>query len=634
MFRWFTNLSITLKLAGGFGVVLSLTLLAAATGWYNLSGVILRSDRLSQIANLVAYTKDMRTNRLRYQISLSAEDADALANSLGALKETLNALSDEFRDTKDLEVATRQRRAVDDYQARLEELKKAYTQVSAARRTLQREEEDASQSLGKVLEMATAAQDFADLQRVATLNQQLLHTRLKVLFYTADGTVNGEEEAIRNVADTIQAVQNQAKLASPAQVQSYRQAIERLQQYQGALLQFRDELNRSIQVREQMRNLGSDIEELSVTLSQNQARKRDAQESSARTLLALSTALALALGALAALLITRQIVLPLRQLLGIAERIADGDLSQELQVERRDELGQLQASMQRMNLSLRQLIGRIHDGVTQIASAAEQLSAVTGETSAGVHEQRAETDQVATAMNEMTATVQEVARNAEEASQAANTADREAFGGAEAVREAVGQMDRLADEVNGSNDAVQALKRESEKIGSVLDVIKAVAEQTNLLALNAAIEAARAGEAGRGFAVVADEVRALAQRTQQSTEEIADLIVSLQAGTQQAVKKMENSRTLTEHTVELARRAGERLDAITHSTSTIQAMNQQIATAAEEQCAVAEEINRSVINVRNISDQTAAASEQTAASSSELARLGTELQVQVSRFRL
>ncbi|WP_371261939.1 methyl-accepting chemotaxis protein [Pseudomonas sp. ML96] len=236
-------------------------------------------------------------------------------------------------------------------------------------------------------------------------------------------------------------------------------------------------------------------------------------------------------------------------------------------------------------------------------------------------------------MNEMTATVQEVARNAEQASHAANDADRQAKEGESAVNDAVQQMDRLAGEVQRSSAAVNQLRDESDKIGSVLDVIKAVAEQTNLLALNAAIEAARAGEAGRGFAVVADEVRGLAQRTQKSTEEIEALIGSLQQGSQQAAGLMDSSRSLTEATVDLTRRAGSRLGEIADAVSAIQAMNQQIAAAAEEQTAVAEEINRSVINVRDISEQTASASEETAASSIELARLGNDLQILVSRFR-
>ncbi|WP_442964009.1 methyl-accepting chemotaxis protein [Pseudomonas sp. MM211] len=234
----------------------------------------------------------------------------------------------------------------------------------------------------------------------------------------------------------------------------------------------------------------------------------------------------------------------------------------------------------------------------------------------------------------MSATVQEVARNAADASRAASDADREAAQGDRVVAEAIAQIERLAAEVTRSTEAMSHLQKESNKIGSVMDVIKAVAEQTNLLALNAAIEAARAGEAGRGFAVVADEVRGLAQRTQKSTEEIEGLVAGLQQGTQQVANIMQSSRDLTDSTVELTRKAGGSLESITRTVSNIQSMNQQIAAAAEQQSAVAEEISRSVINVRDISEQTAAASEETAASSVELARLGSQLQQMVSHFRV
>jgi methyl-accepting chemotaxis protein len=366
----------------------------------------------------------------------------------------------------------------------------------------------------------------------------------------------------------------------------------------------------------------------------SQSTKRDSDSSFAKTLLASIAALALLLGVFAAWIITRQIVRPLHHVLKDVDRIASGDLGQNSEVNRRDELGQLQRGLQQMTTSLRELIGGISASVVQISSAAEELSAVTEQTSAGVNSQKVETDQVATAMNEMSATVQEVARNAEEASDAAAAADQQAREGDKVVGEAVAQIERLAIEVGNSTAAMGNLREESNKIGGVLDVIKSVAQQTNLLALNAAIEAARAGEAGRGFAVVADEVRSLAQRTQQSTEEIEKLISRLRSGTQEVSDVMESSRVLTDSSVELARRAGTSLENITRAVSTIQSMNQQIASAAEQQSAVTEEINRSVLNVRDISEQTAGASDETASSSIELARLGHELDGLVKRFRL
>jgi methyl-accepting chemotaxis protein len=317
----------------------------------------------------------------------------------------------------------------------------------------------------------------------------------------------------------------------------------------------------------------------------------------------------------------------------MAERIASGDLSHDIATDRHDEMGQLQISMQRMVVNLRNLIGNISRSVTQIAAAAEILSTVTKQTSSGIHTQKNETEQVASAMNEMTATVHEVARNAQHALAAAVTADQQASAGEAVVDQVIDQIERHAFEVEKSTVAMSRLKDESDKIGTVLDVIRSVAMQTNLLALNAAIEAARAGDAGRGFAVVADEVRSLAQRTQRSTEEIEELIVSLQEGTGHVASVLETSRSLTARSVDLTRRAGTSLENITHTVSTIQLMNQQIATAAEQQALVAEEINRSVLNVRDITQRTASASDHTASSSVDLANLGKQLEHIVKQFQ-
>ncbi|MEX3776467.1 methyl-accepting chemotaxis protein [Pseudomonas sp. MYb118] len=410
------------------------------------------------------------------------------------------------------------------------------------------------------------------------------------------------------------------------------QQIEVVKEYAQVLPQLSQPASDAKALYGRLAQLGDHLLTTSQQLIEAQNSKRDADSTTAKSLLAGIGALALVIGALTAWIITRQIVDPLGHTLQAMSRVAQGDLSHDVKVDRRDELGQLQSSLQQMTLALRQLIGGIRHSVVQVASAAEQLSAVTEQTSAGVNSQKMETDHVASAMNQMTATVQDVARNAEEAYRAATTADQQASEGERVVGDAIERIERLAEEVGGSAKAVAHLKGQSDKIGGVLDVIKAVAQQTNLLALNAAIEAARAGEAGRGFAVVADEVRNLARRTQQSTEEIEGLIGGIQSSTLAVSTSMDTSLDMSQSSVEFTRRAVDSLEGITRTVSTIQAMNQQIATAAEQQSAVAEEINRSVINVRDISDQTANASEETAASSVELARLGHELEELVGKF--
>jgi len=639
MNSWFGNISVNMKLGLGFGLVLALTCVLALTGWTSLGGLIDRSNWMSDITQLNAGLTKLRVVRLQYMLTNGDETAaQNVQTTLESFAAQQQKLINSFKSPENVKLLKEQAATIAEYQTSLNKMRNAYRTGNSARDSMSVSAETAYnqiESISKrVQQMDMSEQRFEQFQAITAAKEAFILARYEVRGYTATTNAETEQKAVGQIDAAIASLKSLNAQFAATQQDALRQLESALTSYRSALMAYKNANTDAVQARKEMTDQGTTIVALSEQLYQIQLDRRDAESAQARTFQLISTLLALLVGVIAAVIITRQITRPLQETLAVVERIASGDLTQNVTVTRRDELGVLQQGIARMGVTLRDLISGIRDGVTQIASAAEELSAVTEQTSAGVNSQKVETDQVATAMHEMTATVQEVARNAEEASQAAAAADGEAREGDKVVNEAIAQIERLASEVVRSTEAMSVLQQESDKIGSVMDVIKAVAEQTNLLALNAAIEAARAGEAGRGFAVVADEVRGLAQRTQKSTEEIEGLVAGLQNGTQQVSAVMSNSRALTDSSVALTRKAGASLENITRTVSNIQSMNQQIAAAAEQQSAVAEEISRSIINVRDVSEQTAAASDETAASSVELARLGGQLQQMVSHFRV
>ncbi|RMU75579.1 Methyl-accepting chemotaxis protein, partial [Pseudomonas syringae pv. aptata] len=629
--KWLDNLNVSKKLGLGFAAILLGVLTVTVIGYSSTNLLIERMGKSSKVAEIKA---DVLSARIAAQAYATGPTAAGVQNYAGAL-DTLSRSVDKglqvFVVSSNLAKLRDIKEQVGGLKQTFDQLVGINQKVDEALKPIIKVSDDVSATfenlLNKTIDDTLRAPNETGIRQVkiaGDLRNGMTNFRLVFRRYLSVPNADNRQATYKS-ADALIAQVDAARSQLPVEANAaVDAALVALKQYKVLMTSISDMLQQTEQIRNDLQQQSIATAARADDLAAQQVISAKKEQETAVVQLLSVALVVLLVGIFAAFLITRQITVPLSSTVIAARRIADGDLTHDTSTTRQDELGLLQNTMQHMTVSLRGLIGGIGNGVTQIATAAEQLSAVSEQTSAGVTLQKNEVDQVATAMNEMASTVQEVARNTEDASQAAKQASERAAHGSSVVQHATREIGQLAGEVQQLGQAMQRLTEDSGKIGSVIDVIKAVAEQTNLLALNAAIEAARAGEQGRGFAVVADEVRSLAQRTQNSTTEIEALIQALQKGTGAASGLMDASLQRTEGTVVLARQAEQALVEINQSIGTIEQMSQQISAAAEQQSAVTEEINRSVLSVRDIADQSASATEQSAASTVELARLGSE----------
>ncbi|MFG1495918.1 methyl-accepting chemotaxis protein [Saccharospirillum sp. HFRX-1] len=490
------------------------------------------------------------------------------------------------------------------------------------------------------------------LEAIVNINSNFLMVRIQTAnMLTSDNTATIERYSAN--VDAAQAALEDAKIEfeglmrAPAAIEIYGQMLEGFDQYWPLNERLR-ELALAGREEQAEQILEADLAPLAATISAEiaelvQFQKQRIRDSSTVAQQTFSMARMMILGAIGAVIVlvilcaiwlTRSIVGPIRQAIGVANVVADNDLTGDIDIIGRDEASQMLSALQRMKENLRTTLMSINESSDQLASASEELSAVSRESTQGLQQQSAELDQAATAVTEMTAAIEEVANNANETAQESQQAEERSRYGLEQVGRTISSIESLVTVIKNTATDIADLSSKIADVTSVLDVIRGIAEQTNLLALNAAIEAARAGEHGRGFAVVADEVRSLAQRTADSTHEIERIIEAVEAGSERAVSAMNTSNDSAGHTLETGREAGEALNAIAALISSISNHNTASASAAEQQAKVAREVDRNLITVRDLATQTAAGAEQANSSSQELARLAEQLNKLVGHFKL
>ena len=646
----FANLGMAKKLGVGFVLVLLLTALVAAIGVWSLHTISQRFDGLKQMSSLNSGLLKVRLLEQEYALHGSPKTVDALHAGVDGLidlaKQLKAASAANVPVMNDVEQSLgAYRKAFDEFvslsQAKDLALEMASWSVSSVANNLDVLQaglaDDGAYTL-KESEGKDGAQFIEQASQVSQVSRLMLQAMNEARVRLDQSRKGDDSTAQGKIEQASQALTQAEQLKNTVKDEGYQTVLNEVT---GHIASFSDKLAEYTGLLEQEKTVYQQLHQRAAQVVERVDQAYVAEDQSMQTqlknnslLILGSSVLALLVGLIAAWVITRLIVAPLRTVIGVAQQIAAGDLSAKVEVTRRDEIGQLMQAMQQMGEGLSQIVSGLQAGIEQLATSAQSLSAVTEQTNLEVSSQKEETEQVATAMNQMTATVHDVARNAEEAAQAAQTADSKVESGQQVVRQSMVRIEQLADSATSASSSIESLSAEIQNIGTVLGVIKSVAEQTNLLALNAAIEAARAGEQGRGFAVVADEVRARAKRTQQSTEEIERLVSALRSAAQASVQQIQSSGELVKLAVSDALQTESALGSIAAAVSLIQQMNQQIAAAAEEQSSVAEEINRSVTSIRASADQSSLAMQGNAASSIELAQLGVELKGMVGHFRL